>query len=51
MRLVDWVYFVAEHDDHHLAQARGITNSRANDLFQEARSFLRHGTSTVPYVN
>jgi len=22
MRLVDWVYFVAEHDDHHLAQAR-----------------------------
>lgn len=22
MRLVDWVYFVAEHDDHHLALAR-----------------------------
>jgi DinB superfamily len=22
MRLVDWVYFVAEHDDHHLAEAR-----------------------------
>jgi uncharacterized damage-inducible protein DinB len=22
MRLVDWVHFVAEHDDHHLAQAR-----------------------------
>jgi hypothetical protein len=22
MRLMDWVYFVAEHDDHHLAQAR-----------------------------
>jgi len=22
MRLVDWVYFVAEHDDHHLAQVR-----------------------------
>ena len=22
MRLLDWVYFVAEHDDHHLAQAR-----------------------------
>jgi selenocysteine lyase/cysteine desulfurase/uncharacterized damage-inducible protein DinB len=22
MRLVDWVYFVAEHDDHHLGQAR-----------------------------
>jgi hypothetical protein len=22
MRLLDWAYFVAEHDDHHLAQAR-----------------------------
>ena len=22
MRLLDWVYFVAEHDDHHLARAR-----------------------------
>jgi hypothetical protein len=22
MRLMDWVYFVAEHDDHHLAKAR-----------------------------
>ena len=22
MRLLDWLYFVAEHDDHHLAQAR-----------------------------
>src|SRR5262245_17534054 len=22
LRLVDWAYFVAEHDDHHLAQAR-----------------------------
>jgi len=22
MRLMDWVYFVAEHDDHHLAAAR-----------------------------
>jgi uncharacterized damage-inducible protein DinB len=22
MRLLDWVYFVAEHDDHHLAKAR-----------------------------
>jgi uncharacterized damage-inducible protein DinB len=24
MRLLDWVYFVAEHDDHHLAQARRV---------------------------
>lgn len=22
MRLVDWLYFLAEHDDHHLAKAR-----------------------------
>jgi hypothetical protein len=22
MRVVDWMYFVAEHDDHHLARAR-----------------------------
>ena len=22
MRVIDWVYFVAEHDDHHLAMAR-----------------------------
>ena len=22
MRIIDWVYFVAEHDDHHLAAAR-----------------------------
>lgn len=22
MRVMDWVYFVAEHDDHHLAKAR-----------------------------
>lgn len=24
MRLLDWAYFVAEHDDHHLAQARRV---------------------------
>jgi DinB superfamily len=24
MRIVDWVYFVSEHDDHHLALARGV---------------------------
>ena len=24
MRLLDWVYFLAEHDDHHLALARGV---------------------------
>lgn len=24
MRLLDWAYFLAEHDDHHLALARGV---------------------------
>jgi hypothetical protein len=24
MRLLDWVYFLAEHDDHHLARARSV---------------------------
>ena len=24
MRLLDWMYFVAEHDDHHLAKARRV---------------------------
>jgi len=24
LRLIDWLHFVAEHDDHHLAQARAI---------------------------
>jgi hypothetical protein len=24
MRLLDWIYFVAEHDDHHFAQARRV---------------------------
>ena len=27
MRLLDWVYFIAEHDDHHLAQARRVIGS------------------------
>lgn len=27
MRLLDWVYFIAEHDDHHLAQARRVNRT------------------------
>ena len=27
MRLIDWAYFVAEHDDHHLAAARRALQS------------------------
>lgn len=29
MRLIDWVYFVAEHDDHHLAHIRAILYERS----------------------
>lgn len=29
MSLVDWVHFVAEHDDHHFAQARRIVDRLA----------------------
>lgn len=24
MRILDWIYFLAEHDDHHLSLARGV---------------------------
>jgi DinB superfamily len=27
MRVIDWMYFVAEHDDHHLARARETLRS------------------------
>ena len=26
MRLIDWAFFVAEHDDHHLASARQVAS-------------------------
>jgi hypothetical protein len=26
MRIIDWVYFMAEHDDHHLSKIREIIN-------------------------
>lgn len=36
MGLVDWLYFLAEHDDHHLALARSaISASRLNDCERE----------------
>lgn len=31
MRVLDWVYFVAEHDDHHLAKARRAILRGDND--------------------
>jgi hypothetical protein len=27
LRVIDWMYFVAEHDDHHLASARDVARS------------------------
>ena len=30
LRLVDWAYFVAEHDDHHLAHARKTIREQIN---------------------
>ena len=30
IRLLDWVYFLAEHDDHHLALARGVLTKLKN---------------------
>lgn len=30
MRLLDWVYFIAEHDDHHLALARMVMAKMQN---------------------
>ena len=35
MRLIDWAYFVAEHDDHHLAAARHARGRRAEDVSHE----------------
>jgi DinB superfamily len=35
MRIIDWMYFVAEHDDHHLARAREVL--RAALAANEAR--------------
>jgi len=36
MRIVDWVYFIAEHDDHHLAQARRtLIETRLQMRFRE----------------
>lgn len=38
MRLLDWAYFLAEHDDHHLAQARQvIIDLDKNPISKETR--------------
>jgi uncharacterized damage-inducible protein DinB len=42
MRLLDWVYFVAEHDDHHLAQARKaiITTAELMISIENQRTYM-----------
>ena len=35
MRIIDWIYFVAEHDDHHLATARRAIWSSNNQAITE----------------
>jgi DinB superfamily len=37
MRLVDWAYFIAEHDDHHLAKARLAIRENASFVPKEGR--------------
>jgi len=37
MRLLDWAYFLAEHDDHHLALARGVTAELNHQRFRKER--------------
>jgi hypothetical protein len=37
MRLLDWAYFLAEHDDHHLALARGVMAELNHQQFRKER--------------
>ena len=37
MRMLDWVYFVAEHDDHHLAKARRVILSTGKQARTERK--------------
>lgn len=36
LRLLDWAYFIAEHDDHHLAQARRVLVASVQRLSLQA---------------
>jgi uncharacterized damage-inducible protein DinB len=49
MRLVDWAYFVAEHDDHHLAQARRLIKTLQSETISLRRRspLIRRGRSKV----
>jgi len=37
MRLLDWVYFVAEHDDHHLSLARAVISALESQRLTQER--------------
>lgn len=37
MRVLDWVYFVAEHDDHHLSLARAVISALENQRLTKER--------------
>jgi hypothetical protein len=37
MRLLDWVYFVAEHDDHHLSLARAVISALESQRLPQKR--------------
>lgn len=38
MRLLDWVYFVAEHDDHHLSLARAAISALESQRLTQERN-------------
>lgn len=37
LRVLDWMYFIAEHDDHHLAQARRVLAAADQSLSLKAK--------------
>jgi selenocysteine lyase/cysteine desulfurase len=44
MRVLDWAYFVAEHDDHHLARARQAVLDAGQSVPVEASAVANSGT-------
>jgi selenocysteine lyase/cysteine desulfurase len=51
MRLVDWAYFVAEHDDHHLALARQAILHAARSTAVAGSAFGGTGEKLQPTTN
>lgn len=51
MRLLDWTYFIAEHDDHHLAKARlSILGHRRSAVTVIGDAVLAEATPAAPVV-